>query len=85
MESNAIRSYIEGLIKNGPKVGSWTKKSLAEYICVGGLGFNPVGTPQMVADEMEQWITEADVDGFNIVSKNKNKKTRVIAGAIGID
>lgn len=67
-ESNAIRSYIDGLIKHGPKVGKWTKKTLAEYICVGGLGFTPVGTPKMVADEMEQWCEVADVDGFNIVS-----------------
>lgn len=55
-------------MKHGPKVGKWTKKSLAEYICVGGLGFTPVGTAELVADEMEQWIAEADVDGFNIVS-----------------
>lgn len=53
-------------MKHGPKVGKWTKKSLAEYITVGGLGFTPVGTPEMVADEMESWIAEADVDGFNI-------------------
>lgn len=68
VESNAIRSYIEGLVQHGPKVGKWTKKSLAEYICVGGLGFTPVGTPEMVVDEMEQWVAQADVDGFNIVS-----------------
>jgi long-chain alkane monooxygenase len=36
---------------------------------LGGLGrpFSVVGTPKVVVDEMERWIDEADVDGFNIV------------------
>jgi hypothetical protein len=25
-----------------------------------------VGTPEQVADEMERWVSEADVDGFNL-------------------
>ena len=32
----------------------------------GGFHPAPVGTPEMVADVFEQWIKEADVDGFNI-------------------
>ena len=35
---------------------------------MGGLGATPVGTPQQVADQMERWVREADVDGFNLVS-----------------
>lgn len=66
--TNAIRSYIEGLMKHAPKVGKWTKRVLAEHVMVGGLGAAPVGTPEAVADEFERWVEEADVDGFNIVS-----------------
>ncbi|KAF2089099.1 xenobiotic compound monooxygenase, DszA family [Saccharata proteae CBS 121410] len=66
VETNAIRSYMEGLGKHKPKVGKWTKKTLAKELIVGGLGFTPVGTPSVVADEMERWVEEADVDGFNI-------------------
>ncbi|KAK5122538.1 hypothetical protein LTR85_003801 [Meristemomyces frigidus] len=68
VDSNAIKSYIEGLIKNAPDVngGKWTKKTLAQHIMVGGLGATSVGTPEKVADEMERWVREADVDGFNI-------------------
>ncbi|KXT08413.1 hypothetical protein AC579_8894 [Pseudocercospora musae] len=68
VESNAIRSYIEGLLKTAPDVngGKWTKKTLAEHIMVGGLGATCVGTPEKVADEMERWVREGDVDGFNI-------------------
>lgn len=69
VSSNAIRSYIEGLRKHAPENGKkWTKKVLAEHIMVGGLGTCAVGTPEEVADEMERWVREADVDGFNIVS-----------------
>ena len=69
VETNAIRSYIEGLLKEAPageRQRRWTKQTLAEHIMVGGLGATPVGTPAEVADEMERWVREADVDGFNI-------------------
>ncbi|WPH01675.1 Hypothetical protein R9X50_00452600 [Acrodontium crateriforme] len=67
-DSNAIQSYIEGLIKVAPDMfgGKWTKRTLAEHIMVGGLGATTVGTATEVADEMERWVREGDVDGFNI-------------------
>jgi alkanesulfonate monooxygenase SsuD/methylene tetrahydromethanopterin reductase-like flavin-dependent oxidoreductase (luciferase family) len=70
VESNAVKSYIEGLINYAPegKGKKWTKRTLAEMIMVGGLGATCVGTPAMVADEMERWVREGGVDGFNIVS-----------------
>lgn len=71
VESNAIRSYIEGLMKSAPDVngGKWTKRTLARHIMVGGLGATCVGTPKRVVDEMERWVGEGGVDGFNIVSE----------------
>jgi FMN-dependent oxidoreductase (nitrilotriacetate monooxygenase family) len=70
VESNAIKSYIETLIRHAPDVngGKWTKRTLAEHIMVGGLGATCVGTPEVVAEEMERWVREGGVDGFNIVS-----------------
>lgn len=41
---------------------------MGEHITVGGLGATTVGTPAQVADNMEKWVKEADVDGFNLVS-----------------
>jgi hypothetical protein len=35
-------------------------------MALGGFHPAPVGTPEMVADVFEEWINEADVDGFNI-------------------
>lgn len=67
VESNAIRSAVEGWSKASPGVAKWTKITVAQHITVGGLGTTSVGTPEQVADELERWVAEADVDGFNFV------------------
>ncbi|KAF7594746.1 hypothetical protein BBP40_008453 [Aspergillus hancockii] len=66
VESNAIRSAVEGWSKATPGVVKWTKSTVGQHITVGGLGATPVGTAAQVADEMERWVREADVDGFNL-------------------
>lgn len=66
VESNAIRSAVEAWSKSAPGVAKWTKHTVANHIKVGGLGATVVGTPEKVADEMERWVAEADVDGFNL-------------------
>lgn len=66
VESNAIRSAVEAWSKASPQVPKWTKKTVAHHIKVGGLGATVVGTAEEVADEMERWVAEADVDGFNL-------------------
>ncbi|KFY52590.1 hypothetical protein V496_08341 [Pseudogymnoascus sp. VKM F-4515 (FW-2607)] len=66
VESNAIKSAVEGWSKSLPGVAKWTKHTVAKHIGVGGLGATVVGTPEKVADELERWVEEADVDGFNI-------------------
>lgn len=58
---------MEGWSKATPEVAKWTKATVGQHITVGGLGATPVGTPQQVADNMEKWVKEADVDGFNLV------------------
>ncbi|KND91022.1 Dimethyl-sulfide monooxygenase [Tolypocladium ophioglossoides CBS 100239] len=52
VESNAIRSAVEAWSKSTPGVSKWTKQTVANHI--------------KVADEMERWVAEADVDGFNL-------------------
>jgi alkanesulfonate monooxygenase SsuD/methylene tetrahydromethanopterin reductase-like flavin-dependent oxidoreductase (luciferase family) len=60
-------SAVEGWSKATPEVAKWTKATVGQHITVGGLGATPVGTAAQVADNMERWIKEADVDGFNLV------------------
>ena len=45
---------------------TWTARELAEEIGIGGRGPVLVGSATEVADELERWVDEADVDGFNL-------------------
>lgn len=63
------RSTVEGYAKFSPENSKWTKHTVAEHVAIGGNGPILVGTPSKVADGLQQWIDEADVDGFNFVSR----------------
>ncbi|KAF2788795.1 Nitrilotriacetate monooxygenase component A/pristinamycin IIA synthase subunit A [Melanomma pulvis-pyrius CBS 109.77] len=45
---------------------SWTPRILGQYQTIGGSGNFYVGSGKTIADRIEEWITQADVDGFNI-------------------
>ena len=44
----------------------WTVQKLADWAGIGGFGPLAVGSPQTVADELQSWVEETDVDGFNL-------------------
>lgn len=80
VESNAVRSTVEGYARFAPssagldstgdgKNSRWTKHTVAEHVSIGGNGPLLVGTAEQVADALEAWVAEADVDGFNFVSR----------------
>ena len=52
--------------------GPWTPRKLGEMMALGGTGAVLVGTPEMVADEFERWMNEADIDGFNVMRSYSN-------------
>jgi alkanesulfonate monooxygenase len=68
VESNAVRSTVAAYARFSPATSKWTRKTIAEHISLGGNGPVIVGTPQQVADGLETWVQDADVDGFNFVS-----------------
>ncbi|KAK3385965.1 luciferase-like domain-containing protein [Podospora didyma] len=66
VESNAVKSTVAGYARFIPADGSkWTKHTVAKHVSIGGNGPIIVGTAEQVADGLETWVREADVDGFN--------------------
>ncbi|RDW60222.1 putative monooxygenase-2 [Coleophoma crateriformis] len=63
---NAIHTIIRALNEGDTSGLPWTPKRIGMFQALGGFHPMPVGTPEMVADELETWIDIADVDGFNI-------------------
>ncbi|WP_438391147.1 LLM class flavin-dependent oxidoreductase [Caballeronia sp. DA-9] len=64
-ETNASKSSRERVIEWAARE-NLTIRQLAQR--VGGYsGLEMIGTPQMIADQMEQWLVEAGSDGFNVM------------------
>lgn len=65
IRTNAVQSSVDAFSSADPsKV--WTVRELGEWIGIGGLGPVFVGGPSTVADTIEEWVEETDVDGFNL-------------------
>ncbi|VVP40142.1 hypothetical protein PS880_04798 [Pseudomonas fluorescens] len=65
MHTNAIQSVVEAFSTADPnKV--WTPNELADWVGIGGFGPLFVGGPETVADLLQEWVEETDVDGFNL-------------------
>jgi FMN-dependent oxidoreductase (nitrilotriacetate monooxygenase family) len=65
VEGNAMRSLIESITTRSPD-RRWTVRDLVGFGQVGGRGAFVVGSPTTVADELQAWVKETDVDGFNL-------------------
>jgi FMN-dependent oxidoreductase (nitrilotriacetate monooxygenase family) len=65
IETDAVQSAVAAFSTADPD-REWTPREIAKWVSVGGMGPVVVGSPATVADEMERWVEEADVDGFNL-------------------
>lgn len=65
VENDSMRSRVEIFTKADPDK-QWTINEIAEFVGIGGIGPVVAGTPEDIADEMERWVEEAGVDGFNV-------------------
>ncbi|MCV9997868.1 LLM class flavin-dependent oxidoreductase [Pararhizobium sp. YC-54] len=63
--TNAVQSAVETFTTIDPgKV--WTVREMADWVGIGGFGPVFVGSPSTVADLLEEWVEDTDVDGFNL-------------------
>lgn len=65
-EDHRVRSLLDAFTATSPDIPKWTPRVIAEKASIGGLGPVSIGSPSTVADELERWVREADVDGFNV-------------------
>jgi FMN-dependent oxidoreductase (nitrilotriacetate monooxygenase family) len=65
VETDGIRGMVE-LFTRLDDTRTWTPREIAGFVGVGGGGPVLVGSPETVADELERWMAEGDIDGFNI-------------------
>ncbi|MEU1784996.1 LLM class flavin-dependent oxidoreductase [Streptomyces sparsogenes] len=64
-DTDAVRSAL-AIFSTADPTRRWTPDQVARYLGIGGIGPVVVGSPATVADELERWVEEADVDGFNL-------------------
>jgi FMN-dependent oxidoreductase (nitrilotriacetate monooxygenase family) len=70
VDSMAIQGLVNAFTKD--EAGKeWTVEEFLEHMSLGSFAPTVVGSPEQIADEMERWVDEAGVDGFNIMPIHK--------------
>jgi len=65
IKNDAIQSAVEALTVADPgKV--WTVREIARAAGIGGASPTLVGDPEQIADELQSWVEDVDIDGFNL-------------------
>ena len=64
-EWNAIQS-LKGVFDKIDPERDWTLEAIAEYMAIGSIFPKIIGSPATVADALERWVDETNIDGFNI-------------------
>jgi long-chain alkane monooxygenase len=65
IENDAGRTALASFSKADPS-RKWTVREAAEFVCLGGRGPVLIGSPAQVADQLEAWMDETGIDGFNL-------------------
>lgn len=66
VDSNAILSAVKAFQSADPDGGEWAVEDIANWGKIGGIGPLIVGSGEHVADVLQEWVEETDVDGFNL-------------------
>lgn len=65
VDTDSARFALEIFSKADP-TRTWTPHEVARFLGIGAMGPVIVGGPETVSDQLEAWIDEADIDGFNL-------------------
>lgn len=68
LKENAVQGVINAM-KSQTDMSDLSPRDIGEMLALGGMGPRPIGTPEMVADELIKWMEEGDLDGFNLSGK----------------
>jgi len=63
--TNAVQSAVETFTTIDPD-RVWSVREMADWVGIGGFGPVFVGSPSTVADLLQEWVQDTDVDGFNL-------------------
>lgn len=63
--NDAGRTALENVTRADPD-RVWTVEEVARHVAIGGIGPVLVGDPGQVADELEAWVDQTGIDGFNL-------------------
>lgn len=65
VDTDAGQSALAAFSKLDPdKV--WTVRDAVEFVAIGGRGPVIAGDPRQVADALQGWVEDTDIDGFNL-------------------
>jgi alkanesulfonate monooxygenase SsuD/methylene tetrahydromethanopterin reductase-like flavin-dependent oxidoreductase (luciferase family) len=65
VQNDAGRTAMDNITRADPD-RVWTVREVAQHVGIGGIGPVMVGTPEKVADDIENWFEQTDVDGLNV-------------------
>lgn len=65
VQTEAMRTAIDNFTSSASD-RTWTVRDIAEFGAIGGRGPVFVGSPATIADQLERWVEESGVDGFNL-------------------
>lgn len=63
--NDAGRTALENVTRADPS-RVWTVGEVARHVAIGGIGPVLIGDPGEVCDELESWVDDTGIDGFNL-------------------
>jgi FMN-dependent oxidoreductase (nitrilotriacetate monooxygenase family) len=66
VKSNAIQSVVANFQQAAEDGSEWKVRDIGRHGAIGGLGPYIVGSGEEIADQLQAWMDETDVDGFNL-------------------